>query len=208
MEDVPEPHIRDDEVLIRVRRAGVCGTDVHIYEWDDWAKSALQAAVRRGTRVRRRCRRGGPPRHRCAGRRSRHRRGPHRRRPLPALPHRQCARLPLHEDHRRRSRRLFRRVHRDARDERVAPGRLDQLRRRRHSRSDGQRVPHRAHRRHSRRDRAHHRLRPDWHLRRRHLQSSGRIACHRVRHQPEAPRAREADGRARHRHARRKRMPS
>jgi len=38
LKDVPEPTIRDDEVLIRVRRAGVCGTDVHIYEWDDWAK--------------------------------------------------------------------------------------------------------------------------------------------------------------------------
>jgi threonine 3-dehydrogenase len=36
--EVPEPTIRDDEVLIKVRRAGVCGTDVHIYEWDDWAK--------------------------------------------------------------------------------------------------------------------------------------------------------------------------
>ena len=36
--EVPEPRIRDDEVLIRVRRAGVCGTDVHIYEWDDWAR--------------------------------------------------------------------------------------------------------------------------------------------------------------------------
>jgi threonine 3-dehydrogenase len=36
--DVPEPAIRDDEVLIRVHRAGVCGTDVHIYEWDDWAR--------------------------------------------------------------------------------------------------------------------------------------------------------------------------
>jgi threonine 3-dehydrogenase len=35
--EVVEPAIRDDEVLIRVRRAGVCGTDVHIYEWDDWA---------------------------------------------------------------------------------------------------------------------------------------------------------------------------
>jgi threonine 3-dehydrogenase len=35
--DVPEPTIRDDEVLVRVRRAGVCGTDVHIYEWDAWA---------------------------------------------------------------------------------------------------------------------------------------------------------------------------
>jgi threonine 3-dehydrogenase len=38
LKSVPEPTIRDDEVLIRVRRAGVCGTDVHIYEWDDWAR--------------------------------------------------------------------------------------------------------------------------------------------------------------------------
>ena len=38
LRDVPEPTVRDDEVLIRVRRAGVCGTDVHIYTWDDWAK--------------------------------------------------------------------------------------------------------------------------------------------------------------------------
>lgn len=39
LKDVPEPSIRDDEVLIRVRRAGVCGTDVHIHEWDDWARN-------------------------------------------------------------------------------------------------------------------------------------------------------------------------
>ena len=38
LREVPEPRIRDDEVLIRVRRAGVCGTDVHIHEWDDWAQ--------------------------------------------------------------------------------------------------------------------------------------------------------------------------
>jgi len=38
LSDVPEPRIRDDEVLIKVRRAGVCGTDVHIYEWDAWAQ--------------------------------------------------------------------------------------------------------------------------------------------------------------------------
>lgn len=38
LRDVPEPVIRDDEVLIRVRRAGVCGTDVHLYEWDEWAR--------------------------------------------------------------------------------------------------------------------------------------------------------------------------
>src|SRR6185369_5190370 len=38
LRDVPQPTIRDNEVLIRVRRAGVCGTDVHIYEWDAWAQ--------------------------------------------------------------------------------------------------------------------------------------------------------------------------
>jgi len=38
LREVPQPKIRDNEVLIRVRRAGVCGTDVHIYEWDAWAQ--------------------------------------------------------------------------------------------------------------------------------------------------------------------------
>lgn len=38
LRDVAKPTIREDEVLIRVRRAGVCGTDVHIYDWDDWAR--------------------------------------------------------------------------------------------------------------------------------------------------------------------------
>jgi threonine 3-dehydrogenase len=38
LKDVPVPTIRDNEVLIKVSRAGVCGTDVHIHEWDDWAK--------------------------------------------------------------------------------------------------------------------------------------------------------------------------
>ena len=39
LREVPEPRARDDEVLIRVRRAGVCGTDVHIHEWDAWASA-------------------------------------------------------------------------------------------------------------------------------------------------------------------------
>lgn len=38
LREVPEPRIREDEVLIKVRRAGVCGTDVHIHEWDEWAQ--------------------------------------------------------------------------------------------------------------------------------------------------------------------------
>jgi threonine 3-dehydrogenase len=35
--DVPEPAIGADDVLIRVLRTGVCGTDLHIQAWDDWA---------------------------------------------------------------------------------------------------------------------------------------------------------------------------
>lgn len=45
LSDVPEPSIRDDEVLIRVRRAGVCGTDVHIYEWDAWAQGRVRPPI-------------------------------------------------------------------------------------------------------------------------------------------------------------------
>ena len=32
----PVPKIRPDEVLIEVKRAGICGTDLHIYKWDGW----------------------------------------------------------------------------------------------------------------------------------------------------------------------------
>ncbi len=39
--DRPRPEIRSDEVLIRVRRAGICGTDLHIYDWDEWSQSRV-----------------------------------------------------------------------------------------------------------------------------------------------------------------------
>jgi threonine 3-dehydrogenase len=38
MEEVPEPAIGRDDVLIRVLRTGICGTDLHIYNWDGWAE--------------------------------------------------------------------------------------------------------------------------------------------------------------------------
>jgi threonine 3-dehydrogenase len=38
-EDVPVPAVGRDDVLIRVLRTGVCGTDLHIYEWDGWARA-------------------------------------------------------------------------------------------------------------------------------------------------------------------------
>lgn len=41
LEDVPEPQIGINDVLIRVLLTGICGTDLHIYEWDEWAQSAI-----------------------------------------------------------------------------------------------------------------------------------------------------------------------
>ena len=41
LEDVPEPEVGTNDVLIRVDRTGICGTDVHIYEWDDWARKTI-----------------------------------------------------------------------------------------------------------------------------------------------------------------------
>jgi threonine 3-dehydrogenase len=41
LEDVPTPEFGINDVLIRVLMTGICGTDLHIYEWDDWARSAI-----------------------------------------------------------------------------------------------------------------------------------------------------------------------
>src|SRR5512134_230460 len=41
LEDVPEPEIGLNDVLIRIDRTGICGTDLHIYKWDDWAKKTI-----------------------------------------------------------------------------------------------------------------------------------------------------------------------
>ena len=41
LEDVPEPEVRDNDVLIKVDRTGICGTDLHIYNWDEWAQETV-----------------------------------------------------------------------------------------------------------------------------------------------------------------------
>ncbi len=41
MEDVPIPILKDDEVLIKIRKTSICGTDVHIYKWDEWAQKTI-----------------------------------------------------------------------------------------------------------------------------------------------------------------------
>jgi threonine 3-dehydrogenase len=39
--DVPEPAVGINDVLIRVHKTGICGTDVHIYKWDAWAQATI-----------------------------------------------------------------------------------------------------------------------------------------------------------------------
>jgi len=41
MEDVDVPRVGINDVLIRVTRTGICGTDVHIFKWDEWARKTI-----------------------------------------------------------------------------------------------------------------------------------------------------------------------
>jgi threonine 3-dehydrogenase len=45
LEEIAEPEIGINDVLIRVRYAGICGTDVHIYQWDDWAQKTIKVPM-------------------------------------------------------------------------------------------------------------------------------------------------------------------
>jgi threonine 3-dehydrogenase len=45
LEDVPKPAIGINDVLIRVRYTGICGTDVHIFAWDEWAQKTIKVPL-------------------------------------------------------------------------------------------------------------------------------------------------------------------
>ena len=45
LEDVETPKIGINDVLIRVHRTGICGTDLHIYQWDDWAQKTINVPM-------------------------------------------------------------------------------------------------------------------------------------------------------------------
>jgi len=46
--EVPVPTIADDEVLVRVEAASICGTDLHIYKWDSWAQQRIKPPLTLG----------------------------------------------------------------------------------------------------------------------------------------------------------------
>ena len=41
MENIKKPHVGHNDVLIKVNRTAICGTDIHIFKWDDWAQATI-----------------------------------------------------------------------------------------------------------------------------------------------------------------------
>ncbi len=41
LEEALEPKIGPDDVLVKVHKTGICGTDIHIYNWDEWAQRTI-----------------------------------------------------------------------------------------------------------------------------------------------------------------------
>ena len=41
MEDIGIPEVGHNDVLIKINRTAICGTDIHIFKWDDWAKATI-----------------------------------------------------------------------------------------------------------------------------------------------------------------------
>jgi threonine 3-dehydrogenase len=45
LRDVPEPEIGINDVLVKVAKTGICGTDLHIHDWDEWAQHAITPPI-------------------------------------------------------------------------------------------------------------------------------------------------------------------
>ncbi len=41
MDDVPQPEVGPNDVLIKISKTAICGTDIHIYNWDDWSQKTI-----------------------------------------------------------------------------------------------------------------------------------------------------------------------
>ncbi len=48
LEDVPMPEVGNNEVLIKVQKTAICGTDIHIYNWDAWAQKTIPVPMTTG----------------------------------------------------------------------------------------------------------------------------------------------------------------
>ena len=41
LEDMPEPEVGNNDVLVKIKKTAICGTDIHIYNWDEWAQKTI-----------------------------------------------------------------------------------------------------------------------------------------------------------------------
>ena len=41
LEDVPVPEVGNNDVLIKIHKTAICGTDIHIYNWDEWSQKTI-----------------------------------------------------------------------------------------------------------------------------------------------------------------------
>ena len=96
LDEIETPKIGINDVLIQVLRTGICGTDVHIYKWDEWAQATIPVPMAIGHEFVGRDRGGGLERRRFLPRRYRQRRRPRGLRALPQLPGRTAAPVRAH----------------------------------------------------------------------------------------------------------------
>ena len=45
LEDVPVPKVGENDVLIKIQKAAICGTDIHIYNWDKWSQKTIKTPL-------------------------------------------------------------------------------------------------------------------------------------------------------------------
>ena len=48
LQEAPRPEIGLNDVLIKIHKTSICGTDVHIYNWDEWAQKTIPAPMHVG----------------------------------------------------------------------------------------------------------------------------------------------------------------
>jgi len=48
MENVDAPEVGHNDVLIKINKTAICGTDIHIYQWDDWAQHTIPVPLTAG----------------------------------------------------------------------------------------------------------------------------------------------------------------
>ncbi|TXH36012.1 MAG: L-threonine 3-dehydrogenase [Rhodospirillaceae bacterium] len=46
--DLPQPEVGHNDVLIKIRKTAICGTDIHIWKWDDWAQKTIPVPMQVG----------------------------------------------------------------------------------------------------------------------------------------------------------------